>query len=257
MRFRSLLPLLLLSAAVSAMLSPAVAEPIDDMPALMLPDFSILQDPFSPAPTTPAEIMEAPKCPTLYILPLGPNIPPGDVEFVRRSLLAFYKVDVRVLPAAPLPPGSYYAPRRRYRAERILDDLARKRPPDGYRIIGITAKDISTTNRDQYDWGMLGLADFDRPVCVVSSYRCHSRGVSATRARVRLGKIAVREVGHTLGLPHCPSEGCIMRDAVGSVATCDSEIRLCENCRALLLKGGKPLTSDPDFAWDRAALDVR
>jgi len=48
----------------------------------------------------------------------------------------------------------------------------------------------------------------------------------------RLKKIAVHEIGHNLGLDHCVSEKCVMRDAVESIKSIDNEVLdLCEKCR--------------------------
>jgi archaemetzincin len=215
-------------------------------------------DSLSPRPADPAPIAPKTKPLVLYILPLGPNVNSADVEFARRSLQAFYKVDVRIMPAEPLPPSAWYAPRRRHRAELVLDYLETRIPSDGYRIIGLTATDISTTRGNATDWGMLGLADYDRPVCVVSSFRCHGPGVSAAKARIRFGKISVHEIGHTLGLPHCESDPrCLMSDAGGSVARCDREDNLCARCRAFLLDSGEPISGEVGFASIMPALDAR
>jgi archaemetzincin len=63
-------------------------------------------------------------------------------------------------------------------------------------------------------------------------------------------KVAVHEIGHTLGLPHCPTTGCLMEDAGGKVATVDGEFDLCERCRARLRDAGHaaPTVTPP---WPR------
>ena len=44
-------------------------------------------------------------------------------------------------------------------------------------------------------------------------------GASEALVRERLWKVAIHELGHTLGLPHCPNNGCLMQDAHGTVKT--------------------------------------
>jgi archaemetzincin len=167
----------------------------------------------------------------LLIIPLGAALPLADVEYVRQSLKAFYNFDLVVAPREVLPRAAYYAPRQRYRAEKLLDYLQTRLSDDIDRVLGLTSVDISTTKGSVFDWGILGLATIDGRTCVLSSHRCQRRVRQRTDARVRLGKVAVHEIGHTLGLEHCPTPGCLMHDAEGSVLTVDSERDLCHGCR--------------------------
>jgi archaemetzincin len=197
----------------------------------------------APLPTT-AE----PASPVVYIQPLGKELPDRDVALVKEALVAFYGVEVRVLDRAELPKGAFYAPRKRWRAEKLLAHLAPKLPADGLRILGLTAADISTTKGDVLDWGILGLATIDGRACVISAHRTR-KGVSKDQARVRLAKVAVHEIGHTFGLPHCPTKGCLMEDAKGKVATTDGERDLCSACRAKLEGAGRPIVETATLPW--------
>jgi len=188
---------------------------------------------------------------TLYIQPLGQELPDGDVALVKQALVQFYKLQVKLLPRADLPARAFYKPRRRYRAEKLLTFLENRLPADGYRILGLTSVDISTTKGKYRDWGILGLATLDGTACVISSHRCHMRSKGVRHARIRLGKVAVHEIGHTLGLPHCPVRGCLMEDARGKVATCDREYDICSACRARLRKVGRAIPDHPEIPWPR------
>lgn len=188
----------------------------------------------------------------LYIQPLGKELPSEDVEFVEKSLLAFYDLKVLMLERAPLPKAAYYPKRKRYRAEKLLLFLNQRLPDDGFRILGLTGVDISTTKGQHEDWGILGLADVDGKACVLSSYRTKRRAKGATHARIRLGKVAVHEIGHTLGLPHCDNQGCLMEDAEGSVLTTDREYDLCHDCRQRLIARGHALAdSSIPIPWPK------
>ncbi len=54
---------------------------------------------------------------------------------------------------------------------------------------------------------------------------------------MRLVKVVNHELGHTLGLPHCPSAGCLMEDAKGTIVTVDNETgAFCDGCKKKLRK---------------------
>lgn len=186
----------------------------------------------------------------IYLQPLGDGVADGQIAFVRDSLRAFFKVEVRLLDRVALPSEAYYPARRRHRAEKLLDFLAPRLPGDGHRILGITSGDISTTKEEYEDWGILGLATIDGRACVISSFRCR-RDVTPAGATIRLGKVSVHEIGHTFGLEHCPNRGCLMEDAQGKVATSDREYDLCGDCRGHLVRVGYGLAEGHAIPWSR------
>ena len=116
--------------------------------------------------------------------------------------------------------------------------LDQRVPAGAFRLVGLTAVDISTTKGPHADWGILGLANVGGSVCVLSSFRCRRAAKSAAHARVRFAKTAVHELGHTFGLDHCASDGCLMRDGDGTVLTTDTERELCPACTGHLKEGG-------------------
>ena len=187
----------------------------------------------------------------LHIQPLGKELPNEDLAFVKQALEGIYDIQIRVLPRVDLPEQAYYAPRRRYRAEKILPFLLEKLPNNGDRILGLTRVDISTDKGSIKDWGILGLASLGGRECVISAFRCYGRAGEGTRARILLAKVAVHEVGHTLGLDHCATRGCLMEDAGGLVRTCDREYDLCAHCQSLLRTGGYSLPDRPLIPWPR------
>jgi archaemetzincin len=186
----------------------------------------------------------------LYVQPLGQcQEPQRGGEAVQQALSAFYDLEIRLLPCVPLPAVAYYPPRHRYRAERLLDFLKGRMPAGGWRILGLTATDISTTKGKLVDWGILGLGEMPGTASVISSFRCKKTARSPQHAIVRLAKVAVHEVGHTLGLPHCPTRGCLMEDAVGKVATVDGEHDFCARCRQQAARAGCPIKEPVGLPW--------
>jgi archaemetzincin len=173
----------------------------------------------------------------------------AELELVRRALAAIFSEPVSVMPHVELPKSAFYAPRSRYRAEKLLDFVRPRLPSGALRIAGITAADISTTKPPHADWGILGLATIDGSACVLSTFRCHRRSKNAEHARVRFAKTAVHELGHTFGLEHCPNRGCLMEDGGGSVLTTDRERDLCTACRMHLSNRGVLRLPAGELPW--------
>jgi archaemetzincin len=148
-----------------------------------------------------------------------------------------------------LPAKAFYKPRQRYRAERLLEFLAGRMPSDGWRILGLTSVDISTTKGKVADWGILGLGELPGSTSVISSFRCRKTARNKTHAIERLAKVAVHEIGHTLGLPHCPELACLMEDANGKVGTVDRERDFCQRCRQLAARNHNPIRDNVPIGW--------
>jgi archaemetzincin len=166
---------------------------------------------------------------TIALQPFN-DLPKEDVTYVLNHLKQVYP-SVKVLRAINLPRTAYYGPRNRYKADSLLSFLHKEVEP-GIVIIGLTSKDISTRKGDVSDWGVMGLGMMPGQTCVISSYR-----LSKTNRQEELFKVAIHELGHTQGLPHCPVKTCFMRDAEGHNTT-GEEKEFCSRCKSMLQSKG-------------------
>jgi archaemetzincin len=163
---------------------------------------------------------------------------PDDLKAdVVRALKAELQVEVEELDAIALPKVAYYAPRKRYRADKLLDvlDELHGGAPATTRVLGLTSVDISTTNPPFEDWGIFGLGNMPGQAAVVSAHRLKRRAKDRDHVKFRVSTTAVHEVGHTFGLPHCTEERCVMQDAEGGIENTDNGTgTLATGCRALI-----------------------
>ena len=172
--------------------------------------------------------------PVVAIQPFG-KVKAEDVAAVKAGITELYAVSVEVLPEKPLPKSAYYAPRDRYKADLILEVLEFEAHADITKVIALTASDISTKKDENPDWGIFGLGRLGGKSCVVSTFRLRAGKANDEQFRQRLVKVVNHELGHTFGLPHCPTAACLMRDAGGKIATVDGETgKPCAACTVQL-----------------------
>jgi archaemetzincin len=167
---------------------------------------------------------------TVAIVPFE-GLDARSVDVARQALQNMTDARVVVLPVRPLPKSAYYPPRKRHRADKLIDGLGRL---PYWHVVGLTHRDISTTKGSHADWGVFGLGSCPGRACVVSTFRM---GKPSERRQARLAKVVVHEFGHTLGLPHCPAPKCLMNDARGKAATVDAENSFCDRCSEVVGKG--------------------
>ena len=180
--------------------------------------------------------------PLIGVQPFG-NISDREVDSVQQSIQDMYGFEVVVLAPVEMPEMAYTEIRYpRYRADSLLHWLTYHHPDSLDIVVGLTNQDFSITKYKEgtreikdpewmyKDFGIFGLGTVGGSCCVVSSNRLH-KNVSDKTFYKRLMRITCHEVGHVLGLRHCPEANCLMNDANESIKTIDNSTGdLCEAC---------------------------
>ncbi|WP_297333698.1 zinc-dependent metalloprotease family protein [Flavobacterium sp.] len=173
------------------------------------------------------------------------NIDDSKVALVSKAITDYYGIKVKVLPHSEFPSSAFVNIKSpRYRADSLIAIQERNMQPDVDYILGLTDKDISVTKRDENgnikppewkynDFGVMGLAYRPGNSCIVSDFRLKHKNKEVQFGRFK--KVAIHELGHNFGLPHCPDKSCVMTDAVERISTIDNaKPELCIACKKKL-----------------------
>ena len=181
---------------------------------------------------------------TLAIQPYA-GFPSDKVDTISKTIAAFYKLKVVILPEIDLPRSAFVNIKSpRYRADSIIRIQNRNIPDSVDFIMGLTHNDVSITKKEpdgsikkpewKYaDFGVMGLAYCPGKSSIISNFRLKNKNKSLQMERFK--KVVIHEFGHNLGLPHCPNTHCVMTSAAEKISTIDAEkMELCERCVTLL-----------------------
>jgi len=175
----------------------------------------------------------------VILQPFG-DIPAKEIEMIKDSAEKIYAIRIIIAKNKDLPAIAYYPQQNRYSADALITDLTKKKPDSVLTVIGITAKDIFTAKGGKKYWGVMGLGTLTNDACIISTYRLHRGTIMPSE----LTKLAIHELGHNFGLPHCPDKTCIMADAEGH-NNFYRETGLCAKCRQKLIDKGFIMVSKP------------
>ena len=166
----------------------------------------------------------------VLLLPVG-RLPREDLEILSRDLLAIGTA-CTVGRSVPLPQCAYDRRRNQYLANAFLALAAQAAPaladPRG-KVLAVTEVDLYA---DDLNF-VLGMAESHGRTAVISLCRL-GLGADPQARRLRALKEAVHELGHTLGLAHCPDAGCVMHFSNALVDTDRKGHRLCAVCERKL-----------------------
>jgi archaemetzincin len=182
----------------------------------------------------------------IAIQPIG-SVNEHQLDFIRQQVDSFFHTPVLILPDQPMPLSFQNRSKgERYCADSLLVWLSHRKPDSVSIVLGFTSKDIYTANKDHYGhikapaakyavWGIFGLGYTPGAACIVSDYRFKRKAPELYPHRLRT--IVIHEIGHNLGLRHCPNPHCIMNDANETIASVDSSGNTyCDSCTRIIRK---------------------
>lgn len=166
----------------------------------------------------------------IAIVPLNqPSV--ASVGELKTNIENFYGCHVVILPARNIPASAFLKKRKRFRADSLLVFLESIKPDSVNYILGLTDADISATVANYKDWGVFGYGQCPGVSNVISTFRLKNKADKNTIA-TRLKNVAIHEIGHNYGLPHCGDTSCIMKDAHGKLSSIEGKTRnLCSKCQ--------------------------
>ena len=149
-------------------------------------------------------------------------------EGVPRELGAVVRMGGNLPLPASCPEGARHCP-----GDPFLAALAAARPPGEEMILGVTGVDLTAPGLNF----VFGLADPGSRVAVISLARLYPEFYGQPRDpglfKARAVKEAVHELGHLLGLDHCPDPACVMAFSNSLADTDRKEPGFCLRCREL------------------------
>ncbi len=174
-----------------------------------------------------------------YVQPLG-DVAPEHARFACRIVTKRFDVRCKILRPRPLPRRAFNARRNQYDADRLVHRLFNDLPRDGLGLMGLTNGDLYDAGRSRFVFGLASLVDHVG-VISLARYRGQWWGDTDDRSRFyeRFMKVLIHEVGHTLGVGHCPNRHCAMRDDTTLADLDSSPRRFCDRCGGSIERGSK------------------
>jgi archaemetzincin len=171
---------------------------------------------------------------TIRLISVG-SLPPAMLGFLQEGLRRELGAEVKLGENLPLPeccPEGL----RQYRGEPFLAALAAARRPGDELTLGVTNVDLTVPGLNF----VFGLADPGSRGAIISLARLYPEYYGQPRDpglfKARALKEAIHELGHLLGLGHCPDSACIMFFSNTLADTDRKGPGFCRRCRELLGK---------------------
>lgn len=172
----------------------------------------------------------------VVIIPIG-NVDSKDVIYLENGLQARFG-NCTITQSIKMPAEAYNSSRGQYSSEFLLQYLPKfsQEIPNEAKVLGVTVEDLYVPDLNF----VFGQAQLNGRYAIVSLKRLNPvfYGVAADRELYlhRMLKESVHELGHTLGLNHCPNKRCVMHF---SNSLWDTDIKsdwFCGQCSAKINK---------------------
>ena len=171
---------------------------------------------------------------TIRLISVG-SLPPVMLGFLQEGLTRELGAVVRTGGNLPLP-ASCPEGRSQYPGAPFLTALAAARSSGQEVVLGVTGVDLTAPGLNF----VFGLADPAARCAVISLARLYpefyGQPRDPRRFKARAVKEAVHELGHLLGLGHCPDPACVMSFSNSLADTDKKGPGFCQACRDLLQK---------------------
>ena len=166
----------------------------------------------------------------LYLVPVG-EVDDGTLTSLAEALDKVFGRPCKRVPALPHPSYAFDERRRQYLSSAILGQMARLDLPQAWRRLGVVDLDLCVPELNF----VFGQASMKRKTAVIALPRLRQSFYGLQDDPLlfheRMVKEAVHELGHTLGLDHCPERVCVMHFS-NSLRDTDVKGRsFCEDCQ--------------------------
>ena len=163
----------------------------------------------------------------VYLVAIG-NVQKRLLLASAKNVKEVFGFEVRISDVQVYYQSTYNPIRKQYSASKILERLKTAELPSMLKLVGITDVDIYEENLNF----VFGIGQLGGKYALVSTYRLMDKDERVFFERVF--KEINHELGHTFGLTHCSTPGCVMNFS-NSVFEVDQKSRyFCSKCKSKL-----------------------